>query len=365
MRIALVHYSAPPIVGGVESVLGAHARVFAAHGHEVRIVACRGDATHLLKEKDPGPELAAAVAGCDVVIAHNVLTMTFDLRLTEALWALAEKQRETRWIAWVHDVAACNVDYDHPWHQPPWEIFTRRCPDFTYVAVSDQRAGQLEAIMRAPVRVIPNGVEPTEVLGLVPPVATFTNTQRLLERDIILLHPTRLLRRKNVEFGLDVVAELRRRGRDAVTLITGAADPHNARSAEYAQALLAHRDKLELGDAAFFLGDHFPIAPLDLAGLYTLADALFFPSRQEGFGLPVLEAALHRLPIFCADIEPMNVLLAHSLHVFDPAGSAAEVATLVERTLDRSAPQRARREAIRKYSWKSVWRDYLKPLLDG
>jgi glycosyltransferase involved in cell wall biosynthesis len=187
----------------------------------------------------------------------------------------------------------------------------------------------------------------------------------LLSRDIVLIHPTRLLRRKNVEFGLEVVAELRRRGRDAVTLITGAADPHNERSVEYATALLERRTQLGLEDSALFVGEHFPVAPLDLTGLYQLADALFFPSRQEGFGLPVLEAALHRLPVFCADIEPMNCLLDHSLHVFDPEGSPSEVATLIQRTLDRSAPHRARRETVTRYAWNAVWRRYLEPLLSG
>jgi glycosyltransferase involved in cell wall biosynthesis len=168
-----------------------------------------------------------------------------------------------------------------------------------------------------------------------------------------------------VEFGLEVIAELRRRGRDAVTLITGAADPHNEKSAQYAAALLERRSQLGLEDAALFVGDHFPVAPLDLTGLYQLADALFFPSRQEGFGLPVLEAALHRLPVFCADIEPMNCLLDHSLHVFDPEGSPSEVATLIQRTLDRSPIQRARREVIARYAWDVVWRRYLDPLLSG
>lgn len=346
-------------------MLGAHARLFRMAGHDVKIAARRGAPDHLLRAEDPAKDLTSAVEGSDVVIVHNVLTMPFDMDLTRAIWSLAEKRPDIRWIAWVHDVAAANPDYDYAWHQPPWDLLTRACPPFSYIAVSAQRARQLEAVARAMVRVIPNGVQPAEVLGLTPAVADFAGQHRLLNRDIVLIHPTRLLRRKNVEFGLEVIAELRRRGRDAVTLITAAADPHNERSAEYASALLARRTQLDLEDAALFVGEHFPVAPLDLTGLYQLADALFFPSRQEGFGLPVLEAALHRLPVFCADIEPMNCLLDHSLHVFDPEGSPAEVATLIQRTLDRSATLRARRETIARYSWNAVWRQYLEPLLSG
>ncbi len=42
MKIALLHYSAPPIVGGVESMLAHQARQMAAAGHAVCVVAARG-----------------------------------------------------------------------------------------------------------------------------------------------------------------------------------------------------------------------------------------------------------------------------------------------------------------------------------
>lgn len=43
MNIALLHYSAPPIVGGVENVLAQQARLMQQAGHRVRILAARGD----------------------------------------------------------------------------------------------------------------------------------------------------------------------------------------------------------------------------------------------------------------------------------------------------------------------------------
>jgi hypothetical protein len=35
MKIALMHYSSPPVVGGVESVLAHHARLMKKDGHDV------------------------------------------------------------------------------------------------------------------------------------------------------------------------------------------------------------------------------------------------------------------------------------------------------------------------------------------
>jgi len=136
--------------------------------------------------------------------------------------------------------------------------------------------------------------------------------------DILLLHPTRLVRRKNVERGLAVTAELACPRASGGISGDGAPDPHQAAGADYAEELRRKRAELELEKEVFFLGENFAVTKADLVALYALADALFFPSRQEGFGLPLLEAALHRLPIFCVDLAPMNALLEHSLHAFAP-----------------------------------------------
>jgi glycosyltransferase involved in cell wall biosynthesis len=363
LRVALIHYTAAPVIGGVESIVSMHESLFSTREHDVRIIARSGEPDVRLHEREPLDELRTAVRDCDVVIVHNVLTMPFDLPLTEALWQLAEERPDVRWFAWVHDLAACNPDYDHPWHKPPWNRLAQACPHFTYVAVSKHRARQFEALTGVEARVIPNGVDAMAVLGLEDEVWQLVEKHALMEREIVLIQPVRLVRRKRIELGLEVVAELRRRGRDAVTLITAPTDPHNATSTAYAKELRARRDQLGLKKDALFVGEALEILDEDLASLYAISDALFYPSRQEGFGLPVLEAALHRLQIFCTDVEPINSLLEHGVHVFAPDGSPADIATLIERTLDRSPSYRAQHEALRRYSWETIWREHLAPLL--
>src|SRR5512133_2645313 len=109
MQIVLLHYSAPPVVGGVESVIGHHARLMAEAGHEVQIVAGRGeqidervgfvqiplaDSRHpvvssIKEELDKGivpgafnelveklaKELRSVLANTDCLIAHNVCSL--------------------------------------------------------------------------------------------------------------------------------------------------------------------------------------------------------------------------------------------------------------------------------------------------
>jgi glycosyltransferase involved in cell wall biosynthesis len=42
MKIALLHYSSPPAVGGVEEVIKQQALLFRRHGHEVIIISGKG-----------------------------------------------------------------------------------------------------------------------------------------------------------------------------------------------------------------------------------------------------------------------------------------------------------------------------------
>jgi len=370
MIIALVHYSCAPVIGGVETVVNAHARLFAAAGHEVRLLVRRGGdgdcrVVRLIAE-EPLAELRAAISGCDVVIAHNVMTMPFDPQLTSALRTVAaEGTPKCRFIAWVHDLAACSGDYRLQFDDPRWQQLAQAAKGFEYVAISEHRAQEFAALTGKRARIIPNGVDPAAVLGLTENIAEFARAETIFERDVVLFHPTRLLPRKNVQLGLAVTAELRARGRDAAYLATAAPNAHQPNDASYADTLRRTRLELGLEKHAFFLTERFPVTSADLTALYALSDVLFFPSHHEGFGLPVLEAALHRLPIFCPDIAPMNALIEHALHPFSEDATPPEIAANIERTLDRSTPHRARREVFRRYGWATIDRDYLQPLLAG
>ena len=139
MNIAILHYSVPPIVGGVESVIAHHARLMTADGHSVRLIAARGepldehiplitmplaDSRHerVLQMKellDRGEvtndfevvrdklafELQSALAGVDVLIAHNVCSLNKNLALTAALHQLHAAKKLPRLILWHHDLA--------------------------------------------------------------------------------------------------------------------------------------------------------------------------------------------------------------------------------------------------------------------
>ncbi|HEY2344080.1 MAG TPA: glycosyltransferase family 4 protein [Chthoniobacteraceae bacterium] len=407
MRIALLHYSFWPVIGGVETVMLEHARLFSAAGHEVTVFCGAGQAfarresedgsVHLFRTEHLPLESATVVeqgqksgipwkiskavfeeryaklceflskglADHDVVFMHNVCTMPFDLPLTAALWVTADALSNVRFVAWVHDLAAGNPDYAlGDSSEIPWHLLGRAHSRMEYVTVSERRKRQLLAAFELTdeqCSVVPDGIDPVRQLRLPKELEHLAVSRKWAEHELLLLHPTRLLRRKNVELSLRVTAALRALGQDAALLITGAEDIHNPASVEYAASLHRLHDELELGSSAVFLSDHLPIKAEELSGLYRLADALFFPSRQEGFGLPVLEAAAHRLPAFCADVEPFNAL--PGAIPFDPEASPEEIAAFLIQRTDASPAIQARKSVVRDFAWSAIWRKCLAPLL--
>jgi len=144
-KIAIVHYSAPPVVGGVEGVMSAHCTEFVHAGFEPVVVAGRGEQAALpmgtqfiqipeMDSQHPAilnisqalengtvPDalelltqalqdtLRAALANSAYLIVHNVLFKHFNLPLTAALFRLMDEDLRTeggrprKWIAWGHD----------------------------------------------------------------------------------------------------------------------------------------------------------------------------------------------------------------------------------------------------------------------
>ncbi|MEH3053299.1 MAG: glycosyltransferase family 1 protein [Patulibacter minatonensis] len=99
----------------------------------------------------------------------------------------------------------------------------------------------------------------------------------------------------------------------------------------------------------------------ELEALWALADAAAFPTRGEGFGLPVIEAFDRGLPVACSDIPVLLEVsggLAHPFGVDDaPAAAKAIDAALT----DASDPARRRAHAAR-FTWphaaQLTWASY-------
>ena len=377
MRIAIVHYTAPPIVGGVERIVAEQAQALARRGHEVTMVCGNTDAVVpgvriVIPQElnaEGGAPLAALLADHEAVLVHNLFTMPFNLTATAVLRRLAVEQPKVHWVNWVHDVAAVNPSYTHlPWQQPDFTMLKQPPPGCTHVAVSVVRQLEYLNLTHLPgdaVRVIPNGVDVARILNLTDRISALANHLRLWDRDHVIVHPARVVRRKNIELGLQVTATLKSLGLDVAYLITGAPDPHQADSKAYGDELISLWKHLHLENSAYFLGTTGTLSDEDVRGLYQVSDALLFPSKSEGFGLPIVEAALHGLPVFCSNIAAHREVGLGQVMCFDLDEAPAAIARRII-----THPQVGTRHGRRltfgaRLDWQRICASHLEPLLKG
>jgi glycosyltransferase involved in cell wall biosynthesis len=372
-------------------------------GHSVRVIAARGaqfdprvpfvavplaDSRHpdllaVKSELDAGvcppgfAELVTALTGSleqvladvDVVIAHNVCSLNKNLALTAALRNSYDQARAFHLILWHHDLAWTTPRYRAELHAGyPWDLIRQDWPGVQHVAVSELRQRELAELIGLPperIAVIPSGVDVAAFLKLEPQTREFLARLQLLDAEPLLLLPVRITPRKNIELALRALAALRETCPRAGLVVTGPPGPHNPANADYFARLKALRSELRLSGAAHFLAELSDAYLPDevIADFYRLADALLLPSREEGFGIPLIESGLARLPVFCADITPLRALGGDQATYFSPDADPHQVAALIaERLLVDPEYQFAAR-VRREYVWERVYAQKIGPLL--
>ncbi len=404
MRVVLIHHAAPPVVGGVERVLGHHARLIARAGHEVTVVAGRGaiagrritmapqplvDSLHpeiaamsasLAAGRVPSSfaplvrRLEAALAphldSADVVIAHNVASLNKNLALTAALHRRSQAGPRPRFVLWHHDLAWALPHYRPTLHDgDPWDLLRTAWPGVHQVVISGQRRrelAELTGLAEASIEVVPNGVDVPVMLAFDRRTITLLRTSPIRDADPLLLMPARILPRKNIELGVRVVAALVARGRPAGLVVTGPMDPHDTDEAGYAGAIRSLMTECGVADRVWLPGADTDRGVPDqvVADLYAMADLLFLPSREEGFGIPVLEALLHRLPIVCSDLAVLREVAGDAASYIDPDGDPDAIAAAVLARLDEDPVAVAAGRVRRERSWDAIDRGWLRPLLE-
>ncbi|MHB8631401.1 MAG: glycosyltransferase, partial [Candidatus Limnocylindria bacterium] len=215
-------------------------------------------------------------------------------------------------------------------------------------------------IATAEVRVVPNGVDPAGLLGLSRPGVRLADRLGLLVADPLLLLPVRMTRRKRIEIAIDALGRLRRTYPNAALVVTGGPGAHNPANAIYARELAA-----QAGPGVHLLHDlGVPVPDRVLSDLYALADALVLPSANEGFGIPVLEAGWHRLPIICSDIPALRAVAGEDATYVPADADGRSLARAIAGRLDVDPIARLHRRS-RDLAWPRVLAEHVLPAIHG
>ena len=310
--------------------------------------------------------LRPVVRAADRVVAHNVLTMDFSLALAEAIAALAQEGPRGRFIAWTHDIAWIDPRYLPERHPgDPWDLLARAIPNVRYVTVSEERAAQLARLTgmrRGQITFVPNGIDLPVRLGLSPRGLALARRLELLDAHPLLLLPARLTRRKRIEVAIDAVAALRGRHPKVALVVTGSPGPHNVANLRYADELAARARRT--GGVHLLHALRGRVSDGVMADLFALADALVLPSEGEGFGIPVLEAGAHGLPVICSDLPTLREIGGEAATYVAPTADGRALAAAIDRRLRADPVARLRRTA-KEHAWPRILRERVLPVILG
>ena len=405
-NVALLHYSCPPVVGGVEEIMRQHAFLLTRYDHNVKVFAGDGGqfADNIEIEINPlfgsrnsriinshhegllgKPHemenlsreiydyLRNALKVFDVLIAHNVLTMPFNLPLSAALHRIGQEGLLPI-ISWNHDSPYFYKDYPNHLELFPWNILKRAYAGIHYVIVSESRKDLFVDLYggRKQLYVIPNGIDPISFFHLDPSTIRLIQEQKLFEAEFLMVQPSRLHRRKNIELSIRVTRALHDLGLKARLLITGAHDPHEPKSLVYYNELKEIASSLGIADDALIMaeyifesGEKLSVNRVTIRDLYLISDILFLPSLQEGFGIPLLESGMIKLPIVCSNIPPFLEIGGDDVCFFGPSETPEEIAKKIIEFTENLKPHRMFRKVIKNYAWDNIYHEKLLPLLEN
>ncbi|MCD6570141.1 MAG: glycosyltransferase family 4 protein [Deltaproteobacteria bacterium] len=404
MNIAICHYSCPPVVGGVEIIVGQQANLLKRDHHNVKVLAGKGGQFSPYIETEINPMLSStnihinelheqlkrtgdleiiepdirkmvefldsSLRLSDILIAHNILTMPYNLPLTYAIHRFAAKGN-IKVISWNHDSPYFYEDYPDYINQGPWLILKEKNPNICYVCISESRKSYFGRLYGSnhDLDVIPNGIFPSDFFQLGPTTIRLINDEGLFDADLIIIQPSRLHPRKNIELSIKVIKAIKEKGINAVLLLTGAHDPHERSFIEYYSKLKNLSTQERVADNIIFITEyisknqhHLSVDRNILKDLYLISDILFMPSTQEGFGIPLLEAGILKLPIVCSNIPPFREICNGDACIFDLKDTPEEIADKVI-DLSKSHVLSMYKKAIREYNWDLIYQKRFLPLL--
>jgi glycosyltransferase involved in cell wall biosynthesis len=403
MNITLIHYSVFPVIGGVEKVLADQAEMLKDAGHQVTIIVGNGKSwapnipvrviplihsSHPLilrmrSKLDRGiipndfdtvtnqlfQEVSLALANTDFVIVHNISTMPMNLALTAALFQVSQQENAPRFILWHHDIAWSMPQYQrYLFERLPWNLLKTPWPRVIHVTISSSRKDEIVRVMHLDpdeIKVVPAGIRVEKILGLQKSTQALIEKLNLMDAEPMILTPVRITPRKNLELAFRVIYEVKKSMPKVMLVVTGPVDAHNPSSINYFKQLLRLRDKLGLSGSIHIVAENIPqgLENSEMADFYRLADILLLTSIDEGFGIPIIEAGISKMSIFCTDLPALRALAGNWATYFSVSATPTSIASKIYDRLQTDQIYQFRLHVKNNYSMKKIYHFYLEPML--
>jgi len=410
-QVIIVHYSLPPVVGGVETIIGPQAEIFARQGYLVTLLSGEGNIEgHNIKTSiipdlslrsqhtrniqrvlklgslpenyeyrllNLQKKIETQVGNIKTIIIHNIMSMPFNLTATEAFWNYIEKNPDKKFYLWTHDLAWMMEDHkNYLYNRRPWILLKTVLPNVHYITISEYRRRQMSDLLnisRKNISVIPNVLKYQDFLSFHNETTTVISHLELFHKYPFILIPARQIPRKNIERSIRIISILKNTFPDIIGIITGMPEMDNGQMSPYSQFLNEIIKENNLGNNVIFLSDVFNKLGISYAknreivhDLYFIANLVLYLSHDESFGLPILEAGAARTPIAVSQI-PVFREIAKDGALYLPTDESPEfnanrLIKFLKENLSKS--DLLFKRVFSCYNWETYWQDYLKPIFE-
>lgn len=372
-KIALLHYAYPPNIGGVEIFLKEQAYLLNELGYKVTILTGEGEETNpqikLIKNpyfqsiQNINPQLQEKILEkgvidyefhqvadkirkilnsylkeIEIIIIHNMLTVYRNLPFIYAFHQFAQENPLKKIIVWVHDhmyvgeekIKDLSKYKDLGKTSLEKKLLTNPIPNAFYVVISETFKNLLINVMKLSpslVKVIPNGINLKKFLEIDEPIWKLVKKYFLLESLPLILSPVNILERKNLEYSIEIIYYLKKFYPKVKYLITGQTSKHRD-TKWYHEKLINLINQLKIEKEIIFLKEDLNRALNDseIHDLYQLSDLIFYFSRSENFGLPILESSLAKTPIFVSNLKVFHEIGGEFINYIDYRKTSPEQA---------------------------------------
>lgn len=377
-RVALVSYSTKPR-GGVVHTLSL-AEALAVEAMPVRVVSL-GEPGHgffrpvrapytLIPPPEPLPTLEERVFASIAALERGLADLAGDVDVFHAQDCISARAAARVRDAGTGVRVVRTVHHVDDFTTPALVECQRQAilePD-ELVVVSEDWRRRLERDYGRSARVIHNGVDPRRFPPIEPERRSLLRRQRGLSERFVFLSVGGIEPRKGSVFLLEAMAVLAKEMEPAPALLVIGGHSFQDYRAYREEALgMLPGLGLELDRDVFLLGT---VGDDELHEWYRAADALAFPSVNEGWGLAVLEALSADLPVVTSDIAVFREYLTdRETAIMTRAGDACSLAAgMRDMVLDGALRERlvvAGRALVPSFSWRRAALEHVRLYADG